>query len=157
MNLSFAVITCSDSRDIASDEAGKALLGLIKERGWVCKSHSVVSDEQEAIERELIRACDEERVGIVLTCGGTGLSVRDVTPEATIAVCDRAVPGIAEAIRAKSLQITERAMLSRATSGLRSMTLIINLPGSTKAARESFGFAEDQLEHAIKMLHGGRH
>ena len=99
----------------------------------------------------------EAGADVILTCGGTGLGPRDVTPEATMDVCDRAVPGIAEHIRAESLKVTDRAMLSRATAGAVGRTLVVNLPGSEKAARECFGFVADQFEHAVAMLNGGGH
>jgi molybdenum cofactor synthesis domain-containing protein len=105
----------------------------------------------------LIRMADDDNADVVLTCGGTGLSPRDVTPEATRDVSERLVPGIPEYLRAQSLLITGRAMLSRATAVQRGTTLIINFPGSEKAARESFGFIAPQLDHAAKMAAGGGH
>ncbi len=155
--LTFAIITSSDTRDLSSDEAGSALESLIAEAGWECISHVVVPDERAQLEAALLVACDEKAADIVLTCGGTGFSMRDVTPEATLAVCDRLAPGIAEVLRARSLEVTGRAMLSRGQSGLRGNSLIVNFPGSTKAARESWGFVADQFEHAIDMLHGKGH
>ena len=104
-----------------------------------------------------MEAADECHANVVLTCGGTGLSMRDVTPEATRSVCDRDVPGIAEAIRAYSMTKTRRAMLSRAICMQRGHTLVVNFPGSTKAARESWEAIADQLEHAAQMTAGGGH
>ena len=155
--LTFAIITCSDTRTIETDEAGAALREDIERAGWTVVSHEVVADDRAAIADAIVRAADEARVDTVLTCGGTGFSPRDVTPEATLDVADRMAPGIAEAIRAGSLAITRRAMLSRATAALRGSTIVVNLPGSRKAARESFGFFADQLEHAVEMLAGGGH
>ena len=138
MDISFAVITCSDTRDLTRDEAGAALERLVLEAGWSVASHVVVKDEQEQ-------------------CGGTGLSLRDVTPEATRSVCDRDVPGIAEAMRAYSMTKTRRAMLSRAVCMQRGRHLVINFPGSTKAALECWEGISDQFEHACKMTAGGGH
>ena len=117
----------------------------------------MVKDERADLTRAIITACDEVDADIVLTCGGTGLSMRDVTPEATQDACDRNVPGIAEAIRATSLQKTRRAMLSRALCMQRGTHLVINFPGSEKAARECWDAVDDQLDHAIKMTAGGGH
>jgi molybdenum cofactor synthesis domain-containing protein len=117
-------------------------------------STSILPDEQDKIEKELIRLCDDCGCDLVLTSGGTGLSVRDVTPEATLAVADRNVPGIAEAIRADSMGYTKRAMLSRGVSVTRGKTLIINLPGSPKAVGECLEFLLDPLEHGLEILLG---
>lgn len=157
MNIKFAIVTASDTRDITLDSAGAALESLISEQGWSVVSHVVVKDERADLTRAIITACDEVDADIVLTCGGTGLSMRDVTPEATQDACDRNVPGIAEAIRATSLQKTRRAMLSRALCMQRGTHLVINLPGSEKAARECWDAVYDQLDHAIKMTAGGGH
>ena len=157
MNISFAIITCSDTRTLAEDAAGMALEGLIQAEGWTVASHVVVKDERESIAAAIVEAADSVQANIVLTCGGTGLSLRDVTPEATQDVCERNVPGIAEAMRAFSLQKTKRAMLSRALCMQRGSTLVINLPGSEKAARENWEAIADQLDHAVKMTAGGGH
>ena len=157
MSLRLAIITASDTRDYDGDTAGAALKALAGERGWEVAAHTIVPDERPLIESALRSACDELAADIVLTCGGTGFSPRDVTPEATLAVCDRAAPGIAEAIRARSLEVTGRAMLSRAVAGLRGQSVVINFPGSEKAVREAWGFTADQFEHAVLMLHGGGH
>lgn len=155
--ISFAIITCSDTRSMKEDTAGAALEELIAEKGWECRSHVVVRDDRAGISAEIVRACDELDVDIVLTCGGSGLSPRDNTPEATMDVCDRNVPGIAEAMRAYSLTITPNAMLSRAVCMQRGRHLVINLPGSEKAARENWAGVVDVLPHAIKMMAGGGH
>ena len=157
MDISFAIITCSDTRSLAEDAAGSALEGLIRAEGWTVASHVVDKDVREAISAAIVDAADVVRADVVLTCGGTGLSLRDVTPEATQDVCERNVPGIAEAMRAFSLQKTKRAMLSRALCMQRGSTLVINLPGSEKAARENWEAVADQLEHAVKMTAGGGH
>lgn len=157
MDIKIAIVTCSDTRDISADEAGAALEGLICEAGWTVASHEVVRDEVDEISAAIVRAADACGANIVITCGGTGLSLRDVTPEATRAVCDRDVPGIAEAMRAYSMTKTRRAMLSRAVCMQRGGTLVVNFPGSTKAARECWEGIADQFEHAVKMTAGGGH
>ena len=120
-------------------------------------AYDVVKDERPEIAAAIVRAADEEKVDVVLTCGGTGLSLRDVTPEATRDVCEREVPGIAEGMRAHSLAITPRAMLSRALCMQRGTTLVINLPGSKKAAQENWDGIVEVLPHAVSMMHGGGH
>lgn len=168
MDIAFSIVTCSDTRSVEQDEAGAELARLIGERGWGVISHVVVRDDMREISDAIRSAADVSGADIVLTCGGTGLSARDVTPEATAAVCERDVPGIAEAIRAYSLTKTRRAMLSRARCMQRfvraedgaftgRLALVINLPGSTKAARECWEAVSDQLDHAMKMTAGGGH
>lgn len=158
MDIKFAIVTASDTRDLAQDTAGAALEALITENPtWTVVSHVVVKDDRESLGAAIVTVCDESGADIVLTCGGTGLSLRDVTPEATMDVCDRNVPGIAEAIRAGSMQKTKRAMLSRALCMQRGPVLVINFPGSEKAARECWEVVEDQLDHAMKMTAGGGH
>ena len=154
-----AIITCSDSRFAGSapDTAGPALALECEARGWTVVGAATVADEAEAISAAIVRFADHEHADIVLTCGGTGLGPRDVTPEATLSVCPRQAPGIAEVIRARSMEITERAMLSRAVAGVRGTTLVVNLPGSLKGAVESLGFVADQFAHAVAMMHGEGH
>lgn len=153
----FSIITCSDTRGMRQDTAGAALEMLIAEEGWECASHVVVKDERTEIAAAIVEAADSLGVDVVLTCGGSGLSLRDVTPEATQDVCERNVPGIAEAMRAHSLAITPHAMLSRALCMQRGRTLVINLPGSEKAARENWEGVLPALPHAISMMAGGGH
>jgi len=157
--LRVAVVTCSDSRSRgdAQDTAGKALIELSEELGWLVVSYNLCPDDQECIEATLMQLADVESVDVVLTTGGTGLGPRDVTPEATRAVALRDVPGIAEYIRSESCKITPRAALSRAVAAQREQTLIVNLPGSEKAAREAFAIISGQLEHAVDMMSGGGH
>lgn len=157
--LRIGVLTCSDSRSKgeAEDTAGRALIELVEERGWLVVSYHVCPDDRECISASLMEMCDIEEADIVLTCGGTGLGPRDVTPEATFDVAEREVPGFADLIRMESLKITPRASLSRGVSAQRGRTVIINLPGSEKAAREGFGFVADQFEHAVDMVSGGGH
>ncbi len=158
-DLRVGILTCSDTRAAggAEDTAGQALIELVEERGWLVIAYHVCPDEDECIADSLIQMADLDEADVVLTCGGTGFSRRDITPEVTDRVSDRRAPGIAEHIRAESLKVTPRAMLSRGTAGLRGTTLIVNLPGSEKAARESFSFIADQLTHAVEMIAGGGH
>ncbi|MCQ2463650.1 MAG: MogA/MoaB family molybdenum cofactor biosynthesis protein [Clostridia bacterium] len=150
-----SVLTASDrcSRNICEDKSGplisQMLCGTAKTVGY-----TVVPDEKEIIEKELIRFCDELHSDIVFTTGGTGFAPRDVTPEATKAVIEREAPGIPEAIRAFSMTKTPKAMLSRATAGIRGKTLIINLPGSPKAVKESLEVVMPVLQHAIETMSG---
>lgn len=154
--ITFGIVTCSDTRDESQDTAGAALRQLIADNGWECTSYAIVKDERPDISAAIVAACDAG-VDVVLTCGGSGLSLRDVTPEATRDVCDREVPGIAEAMRYHSLQITPFAMLSRAICMQRGRTIVINLPGSEKAARENWDGVVGALPHAVKMMAGGGH
>ena len=153
----FAIVTCSDTRSMKEDTAGAALEALIAEQGWECLSHVVVKDDRATIAAEIVRGADELQADVVLTCGGSGLSLRDVTPEATADVCERNVAGIAEAMRAYSLQITPNAMLSRAVCMQRGACLVVNLPGSEKAARENWAGIVGVIPHAVKMMAGGGH
>lgn len=157
MTLKFAIITCSDTRTLDTDEAGQKLEELIAAQGWECIRRVVEMDERPFIAGALLDACDNTDADIVLTCGGSGLSLRDVTPDATTDVADRLVPGIAEAMRAHSMAITPRAMLSRALCAQRGRTLIINLPGSTKAATENWEGIVEVLPHAVSMMAGAGH
>ena len=155
--MKFSIITCSDTRSEAEDTAGAALKELIAEQSWEVSSYKLVKDEVSDIEEAIVDAVDNMACDIVLTCGGTGLSLRDVTPEATMAVCDRNVPGIAEAMRLASLKVTPNAMLSRAVAMQRRKTVGINFPGSEKAARENWDAVVGALAHAVKMANGGGH
>ena len=155
--LKIAILTCSDTRTADDDTAGRALMDLAEADGHSIVAYEVVPDSRAVIADMLVRMADDDGADVVLTCGGTGLSPRDVTPEATRDVSERLVPGIPEYLRAQSLLITGRAMLSRATAVQRGTTLIINFPGSEKAARESYGFIAPQLDHAAKMAAGGGH
>ncbi len=150
-----SVICVSDRcfRGEREDKSGEAIfecLAPIAERG----EYVVVPDEIPEIENAIMSFADEVKSELIITTGGTGFAPRDVTPEATERVIEKRVPGIPEAIRARSLEITDRAMLSRATAGIRGRSLIINLPGSPKAVRESIGFIIDALPHAVEVLSG---
>jgi molybdenum cofactor synthesis domain-containing protein len=150
------IIVLSDkgSKGEREDLSGPKIMELLPKDQYEIKSYKVIPDEKPLIEYELIRLSDEQNCNLVLTSGGTGLSPRDVTPEATLAVADRNVPGIAEAIRYNSMQYTKRAMLSRAVSVARRKTLIINLPGSPKAVAECLEYILSELPHAIGILCG---
>ena len=151
----FAVVCVSDrcSAGICEDRSGKLLAELVAPLSEETV-YRLVPDEQAQIEAVLCELADREKADIVLTTGGTGFAPRDVTPEATLAVIDRAAPGISEAIRMKSLAVTPNAMLSRAVSGIRGKTLIINLPGSPKAVKESLDVVLPVLPHAVETLSG---
>lgn len=151
-----AVVTVSDrgSRGERADGSGPRIEALLKERGYDIVHREIVPDEAGEIERALVRLADERDVALVLTTGGTGFSPRDVTPEATERACTRMVPGIPEAMRAASLKVTPRGMLSRGAAGIRGGTLIVNLPGSPKAAIENLEAVLPALEHGLEMLRG---
>ena len=154
----FAVVCVSDrcSAGICEDRSGKLLAELVAPLSEETV-YRLVPDEQAQIEAVLCELADREKADIILTTGGTGFAPRDVTPEATRDVCDREVPGIAEAMRAHSLAITPFAMLSRALCMQRERHIVINLPGSEKAARENWDGIVDALPHAAKMMAGGGH
>ncbi|MEG1254920.1 MogA/MoaB family molybdenum cofactor biosynthesis protein [Clostridium sp.] len=136
------------------DETGPTLKAYLKEYGYEVEYYKIVSDEMEDIEEQLKYMCDVLRIPLVITNGGTGLSKRDVTPEATAKVVEKYVPGIGEVMRMKSLEITPRAMLSRGISGIRKDSLIINLPGSPKGAKENLEFVLPALAHGVEILIG---
>lgn len=152
-----AVVTVSDrsSRGERPDGAGPLVASLLEDAGYQVTETVIVPDEQPEIEAALVDLADRKHAALVVTSGGTGFSPRDVTPEATLAVCPRIVPGIPEAMRAASLTVTPRAMLSRAAAGIRGGTLIVNLPGSPKAAKENLEAVLPALEHGLHMLLGG--
>lgn len=153
-----AILTVSDSCAAGrrKDESGAALEGILAGKGCEVRAREVVPDEQSAI-IEAIRRFSDAGLDVVLTTGGTGLGPRDITPEATQAICERIVPGLCELMRAEGLKKTRNAVLSRGTAGVRGKTLIINLPGSAKGAKESLDAIIDLLPHAIEMLHGAGH
>ena len=150
------ILTMSDkgSRGEREDLSKKVIEEIVIEHGYKVVVYRLIPDDFERIKKELIEMADELKVDLILTSGGTGFSMRDVTPEATKAVMPRDVPGISEAMRASSMEVTRRAMLSRAASGLRNSTLIINLPGSPKACRENLNSIIDQLKHGLDILTG---
>lgn len=154
--LTAAVITLSDSGFAGQreDRSGLLLKELLEEKGYRMVESLLLPDEQSRIEEELIRLSDQREVNLIVTTGGTGFSPRDCTPEATLAVATRNAPGISEAIRLYSMAITKRAMLSRGVSVIRGKTLIVNLPGSPKAVKESMDCIADQLPHGLNVLLG---
>ena len=153
---SAAVVTVSDRsfRGERPDQAGPLVAQLLRGAGYLVRETALVPDEQDQIEAVLRRLADGGGVQLVVTTGGTGFAPRDVTPEATLAVCDRLAPGIPEAMRYASMQLPDRAMLSRAQAGIRRGTLIVNLPGSPKAARENLEAVLPALAHGLEMLSG---
>ena len=151
-----AVLTVSDRsfRGERPDAGGPLVVEILKNAGYAVTETAIVTDEKGRIEAALRQWCDREPVDLIVTTGGTGFAPRDVTPEATLAVCDRLTPGIPEAMRYASMQVTNRAMLSRAAAGIRKGTLIVNLPGSPKAAREKLEAVLPALAHGLEMLSG---
>jgi len=154
MDIKAAVITVSDkgSRGERVDTSGPAITAMLQEAGYEVAYTAIVPDEEDLIRAELLRCADELGIGLVLTTGGTGFSPRDVTPEATLAVVERLTPGIPEAMRAESLKVTPHGCLSREAAGIRGKTLIVNLPGSEKAATENLAAVMGALHHGLKML-----
>jgi molybdopterin adenylyltransferase len=154
MTLRVAVLTVSDrsSRGERADASGPALVEMIHQNEWTLVSTRIVPDEMLEIQSALIAWSDQNKVDLILTTGGTGFAPRDITPEATLAVIQRAAPGLAEAMRQASLSITPHAMLSRAVAGIRNRTLIVNLPGSPKAAVENLNTILPVLPHAVELL-----
>ncbi|WP_422485567.1 MogA/MoaB family molybdenum cofactor biosynthesis protein [Gudongella sp. DL1XJH-153] len=150
------IITSSDKGAAGEreDVSGAVIREMIENKGYVVIRQVILPDEKDLLSEEMKNMADNLGAQLILTTGGTGFSKRDVTPEATIQVCERMAPGITEAIRYFSLQITRRAMLSRATAGIRNNTLIINLPGSPKAVRESLDFCLDSVHHGLEILTG---
>jgi molybdenum cofactor synthesis domain-containing protein len=151
-----AVITASDKGFSGErvDTSGAYLMDALNKLGYQVVSYCVLPDDKDTIAAEMIRLADNDLCELVLTTGGTGLSPRDVTPEATLSVADKLVPGISEAMRAFSMTVTHRAMLSRGVYVMRNKTLIINMPGSQKAVEECFDVIADVLPHGISTMRG---
>lgn len=152
--LRVGILTVSDrsSAGLRPDASGPALEGLIATRGWKVVRRLTVPDEVSAIKKALINWAGSGDLDVILTTGGTGFSPRDVTPEATLEAIERAAPGLAEAMRQASLRVTQHAMLSRGVAGIRGRTLIVNLPGSPKAAAENLDVIIGVLPHAVQLL-----
>ena len=151
-----AIITSSDTgyRGEREDLSGPAIKEIVEREGYEVVSMDILPDDQVMLAGKMQEIADKEMAELILTTGGTGFSERDVTPEAPEEVIERRVPGIPEAMRAYSMTITKRAMLSRATAGIRGKTLIINLPGSPKAVKESLEYIIDALGHGIEIMTG---
>jgi len=157
--ITVGILTVSDScaQGRRQDAGGPAIREILLTAGYVIGDERIVPDDRDVIARELSRLADEGSHDLVFTTGGTGLGPRDVTPEATAAVCDRLVPGLGELMRAEGLKKTRNAVLSRSLAGIRGPTLVINLPGSPKAVRECLEAILDLLPHAVEMMRGGGH
>ena len=154
-----AVVTISDSVSSgkSEDRSGPAVVTRCKELGWQIVSSHVLPDDRATIENLLKKTADANDADIILTTGGTGVGPRDVTPEATLAVAERIIPGFGEHMRTEGAKKTPRAILSRAVAGIRATTIIINLPGSPRGAVESLDAIAEFLPHAVSILHGARH
>ena len=151
-----AIITSSDTgyRGEREDLSGSAIREIAEKNGYEVVSMDLLPDDRKMLSEKMAQIADENLAELILTTGGTGFSPRDITPEATEDIIERRVPGIPEAMRAYSMTITKRAMLSRATAGIRKKTLIINLPGSPKAVKESLEYIIDALGHGIEIMTG---
>ncbi len=152
--INFAVITLSDrcSKGVRSDESGNIIKRFLEERGLRCLYYEIIPDDRDTLRQMLLRFSKE--VDVIITNGGTGLSPTDITPDVTLEVIDKEVPGIAEAIRYEGLKKTPRAMLSRAVAGVKDRCLIVNLPGSPKAVLEGLQVISEVLPHAIEKIKG---
>ncbi len=153
---SAGIITVSDkgSQGKRQDLSGPAIAEMLAEAGIEIKQTLIIPDEVEQIQKTIIQFADVEKLDVILTTGGTGVSPRDLTPDATLKVIDKEVPGMAEAMRLASMKITPHAMISRAVAGIRGRCLIINLPGSPKGARENLTAVLPALQHAIEKIKG---
>jgi molybdopterin adenylyltransferase len=154
-----AILTISDSvtRGEREDLSGPALVARCRALGWTVSSARRCSDDSEEVRNQLRAIIDSGNVDVLLTTGGTGLGPRDTTPESTLDIADRTIPGIAEEIRRKGLEKTPTALLSRGVAAIRHQTIIINLPGSPKGASESLEAIVHLLPHAVEVLHGAHH
>lgn len=153
------VITASDkgAEGLRDDKSGELIEKMMLEANFRLIGRDILPDERDLLAERMRVLADRGDVDLILTTGGTGFSPRDWTPEATMDVCERMTPGISEALRAESMKITGRAMLSRASSGIRKQTLIVNLPGSPKAVREHLEILIPQLDHGLAILTGRAH
>ena len=154
MPIRAVVITISDrsSNGERPDLSGPALVDLCRGQGWEIIGTEIIPDELEIIKNQLIKYCENSTVDIILTSGGTGFAPRDITPEATLSIIERNAPGLAEAMRFHSMSNTPHAVLSRGVTGIRNNTLIINLPGSPRAAVENLSYILPVLPHAVELL-----
>lgn len=151
-----AIITSSDTgyRGEREDLSGPAIREIVEKNGYKVVSMDILPDDRAILSKKMAEIADNNTAELILTTGGTGFSPRDIMPEATEDIIDRRVPGIPEAMRTYSMTITKRAMLSRATAGIRKKTLIVNLPGSPKAVKESLEYIIDPLAHGIEIMTG---
>jgi len=156
MSFTAAVITVSDKgyAGLREDTSGPNLCRILGEEAYEVVHTAMVPDDMDMIKQELIKCCDELKINLILTTGGTGFSPRDITPEATMAVVERPTPGIPEAMRAESMRITPKGCLSRSAAGIRGRSLIINLPGSKKASQENIMAVIGAVGHGLEMLLG---
>ena len=154
-----ALITVSDSsaQGARPDGTGPALTERCRELGWQMVSTEILPDDRTMLEARLAAMADSGAADVIFTAGGTGLGPRDTTPEATVAVCTRLLPGLGEVMREKGRHLNERAVLSRAVAGLRAQSIIVNLPGSPRGAVESFDAVQGVLVHAVDVVGGARH
>jgi len=159
VQLKINILTVSDraATGALEDTGGQSVQEALDQPDWQIVERLIVPDERDQITATLLRWCDEAEVDVIFTTGGTGLGPRDVTPEATADVAERLIPGIAETMRASGLAATPFSMLSRGLAAVRANTVIINLPGSPKGAVEGVEVVRPILEHAVAILHGGRH
>ena len=151
------VIVVSDSRNIETDKSGKLIINILKKKGFEIADYKVIPDDQTLIEQELVKYCNRSDINLVITSGGTGISPRDVTPEATKNILEKEISGIVENLRRYGQQRTPTSMLSRGIAGIRGKTLIINLPGSTNAVTQSLDALFPGILHAFKMIEGHGH
>ncbi len=154
--INYGILTISDkgSKGQREDKSGEVIKDIVTQTGGAVAKYEIIPDEQDTIAEKLSDWADSGKADIILTTGGTGLSKRDVTPEATLSIVDREVPGLAEAMRARSLEKTPNAMLSRAAAGQRGQCLIVNLPGNPKAVRECLEVILPALPHAVEIIKG---
>ena len=156
MTLRLAILTISDagSRGERADSSGDLIASWARERGYTVVDRGLIPDETGRITSTLVEWCDKDRADVILTTGGTGLTARDVTPEATRAVIDKEAPGIAEALRMSAFPRFPRAALSRGLAGVRGKTVIVNLPGSPGGVRDGLGVLNELVEHAVELVRG---
>lgn len=156
MKIRAVVITLSDkgARGEREDQSGPEIAAMLEALGMEIIERRIIPDEREMIRRALLECCDERQADLILTTGGTGVSPRDVTPEATREVIEKEIPGMGEAMRRASAAVTPHAMISRALAGIRGRTLIVNLPGSPRGARENLAVLLPALPHAIAKIKG---
>jgi molybdopterin adenylyltransferase len=159
IGLRFGILTISDRsyHGLRPDTSGPALSVILGQQGWQVVHEQILPDDLPAIQKALVSLVEQGNLDVILTTGGTGFGLRDITPEATQAVIERSAPGLAEAMRSASLRETPHAMLSRGVAGIRGHTLIVNLPGSPRAATQNLDIIIPVLPHAVQLLRGDPH